>query len=61
MLEFMKHSDDAYVAAHGDLLIEIINTGCGVEVNVDGIVANDVPYESVSDAMEAATLYVASI
>jgi hypothetical protein len=61
MLEFIKHSDDAYVATHGDLLIEIIDTGCGVEVNVDGIVVNDAPHESVSDAMEAATLYVASV
>jgi hypothetical protein len=61
MLSFTKHSDTAYIAVHGDMLIEIINTCCGIEINVDGVVINDAPYESMSDAMEAATLYVASV
>jgi hypothetical protein len=61
MLSFTKHSDTAYVATHGDLLIEIISTCCGIEINVDGTVINGAPYESMTDAMEAATLYVESV
>jgi len=60
-MEFIKHSDDAYVATHGDLLIEIVDTGCGIEINVDGITVNDAPYDTMHDAMEAAALYVASV